>query len=212
MPAHAMTSDAGLKDAACTTLRELLTIAKRYRKRRQRIDSLFLFDGRTRSRAGKDSLIPRAKVEYDDSPEMELILKRRDACEQLDRTIQVSQDAIEDQEMEPKTRLQILQTLSRLEAQRDGHLEAMAEILCQMGRELMAQENVLAKVVTEGAKLSQMLQIAQDRLKAEAAEREEHISSKSSSDLQKMAKELKQRIDAGEEVFVIEDGGDGEDS
>lgn len=208
MPAHPLSSDDGLKEAARSTLRELLTIAKRYRKRRQRLDTLFLFDGRSRAKAGKTYATPRATVEYEDAPEMELILKHRDSYDRLAATIDQATESINrvaskiDPD-DPYTLKQMLQSVATLERQGLQHLDSIREILQQFGRELIAQESTLAKVVAEGAKLSQLAIINREKLTAEADRNGIGVNNKSTTELETMAKDIHRRIANGE-MFVVE--------
>lgn len=212
MPAHSLKTEEGLKDAASSTLRELLTVAKRYRKRRNRLDTLFLFSDRTRTRGSDVKVLPRATVDYDDSPEMEMMLKHRDAYESLEATIVEAREAIstssKSDECDPELVSRMLQTLVRLETQRDRHLTAITDILGQLSRELIAQEAVLAKVVAEGARLAQMAVINRERLDHDLSMKEEGVETKSTSELVKMAQELKAKIARGE--LPLDEGGDGE--
>ncbi len=196
MPAHPLSSDDGLKEAARSTLRELLTISKRYRMRRQRLDTLFLFEARARKKAGKTYETPKATVAYDDAPEMELMLKHRDAYEQLAITIDAAHEGIRNTPTnpdDPYALMKLMDSVNRLEAKRDAHLESIREILQQVSRELIAQENVLAKVVAEGAKLSQLALINREKIAHEAEQRGGGTNSKSNSELLQIAQEIGQR-------------------
>lgn len=207
MPRHALSSDDGLKDAAQSTIRELVTIAKRYRKRRARLDGLFLFSERVRKHGGKSFTEARSTVQYDDSPEMELILKHCDVYDSLEKQVGTASLAIERvakqiDDDDPHTLLKLMQHLTRLEALRDKHLESIREILGQVSRELMGQENVMLKCVTEGAKLSQLASITAERLAFEADTRGKGLDGKSESELAKIAREMKARLKAGEDISV----------
>lgn len=211
MARHPLSSDAGLKDAARTTLRELLSVSKRYKRRRERLDALFLFAERRRKNKGaKNAIGPKATVVWDDPPEMELLLTHRDAYERLGKLFDTAAVALEAAaKADPDCKLLISLTfhVNKLEAQRERHLEAMTEILGQLSREMMAQENVLAKVVTEGAKLTQEAFINSERMATIRDTRGAGEDTKASSELQKIASELKQRMADGE-LFVVKEAKD----
>ncbi len=210
MPAHPLSSDAGLKDAACTTLRELLTIAKRYKKRRNRLDALFLFSSRTLRKGRTVKEIPKATIAYTDGPEEELLLSHRDTIERLDATVIELRAAVERcPDMDARALGDVMKSMARLEFIRDVHLKGMREILANLARELMSQENVLSRVVAEGARLAQMAQINREKIDADTAARTGGIDSKATSELQAIAENMKRRIEAGE-LFVIDGDGDGQ--
>lgn len=205
MPRHALTSDEGLKDAARSTLRELLSVSKRYRARRRRLDKLFLFMQRTRR--GKTS--SKSTIAYGDSPEMELMLEHRDGYDRLGETIEeariaVSKAAKNIEPDDPYTLSKMLSTILSLERERARHLTEIKDILGQVSRELMAQENVLAKVVAEGAKLAQLAQLNRERIEAQLEVSGVGLESKTNDELTKLAMEMKQRIAAGELVVDAE--------
>lgn len=201
MPTHPLTSDDGLKDAARTTLRTLLTVAKRYGRRRGRLDELFLFAGRSRTKGRTKQVVPKAEVIWDDSPEMELMLKHRDDYERLGVLLEHCHVAMEKAATADPESLKALTTLTfninRLESQREAHLEAMRELLAQVSRELMTQENVMAKVVAEGAKLAQLAQINVDRIRAALQSKGVGEDSKSNTELQAIARKIQQQIADG---------------
>ncbi len=205
MPAHALSSDEGLQDAARSTLRELLTVAKRYRARRQRLDGMFLFGPRDYKRGRVTKSEPKAQVAYDDCPEMELMLKHRDSYDSLSATIDDARVAISNaakniDEGDPYTLIKLMSALATLEKQRDYHLIAIQELLSQLSKELMAQEGVLAKIVTEGGKLASASMINRERLMALADANGKGIDSKSDGELDQLAKDIGKRIATGDYV------------
>ncbi len=209
MPAHPLSSDDGLKDAATSTLRELLSVAKRYRLRRRRLDTFYLFTERHRKKGRTNQVGAPAGVSWDDSPEMELMLKHRDSYEQLDAVAKRVAAAITDplSEVDPMTLNELMRQMTRLESQRDSHLEAIQILLQQLSRELIAQEQTLTKIVAEGAKLAQLALINREKLQALAEERNGGITSKSTTELEAMARDFKQKIANGE-LFVIQEASD----
>lgn len=213
MPAHPLTSDEGLQDAARSTLRELLSVSKRYRSRRLRLDSMFLFAGRNYKRGRAVKTVPKSEVVYDDCPEMELMLKHRDGYDALTKTLDDTREAIEKVAKniapdDPFTLLKLMAAVVTLEKQRDRHLEAIQEILGQLSRELMAQEAVLAKVVAEGAKLASLAVLTRERISAQMEATGNGIESKSNSELTQIAKDFKKRLASGESVVGGDDEGE----
>lgn len=207
MPAHPISTEEGLKDAARTTLRELLSVAKRYKRRRDRLDALFLFCERSRKRGKHQQHEPKAEVVWEDPPEMELMLKHRDAYERLGELLEYCHAAMEkaadaDDGTGAKALVTLTSNINRLEGQRERHLEAIQEILGQLSRELMAQEAVLTKVVAEGARLAQFAQINNDRIRAALETKGMGAESKANSELQDIIDNLKRRIANGEMIDV----------
>ncbi len=206
MPSHALTSDDGLKDAARSTLRELLSVSKRYRGRRKRLDALFLFGPRAYKRGRKTEQVEKSQVDWNDCPEMELMLKHRDCYDSMEATIVAAREGMKNAQPDDMLTLRdCLALIARLESQRDKHLVAIQEILGNLSRELMAQENVLAKVVAEGAKLASLAQLSRERIVAQENASGKGIESRSNTELTKIAEEMKKRLASGKYVPEEED-------
>jgi hypothetical protein len=206
MPAHAISTEDGLKDAARTTLRELLKLAKRYKRRRERLEALFLFEVRKRKVGRNEQTGSKATVGWEDTPETELMLKHRDDYERLSALLESARVAIEKATVDPEdglTLLKLMQTVSTLERQREAHLESIREILGQLSRELMAQEAVMMKVVAEAARLAQLAEINQLRINAAMQARGMGHETRSTGELEKLARDLQGRIARGEVIDAV---------
>lgn len=187
-----------LESTALKMVVQLAGMVRGYARKRARLKCLCLFEDRVRS----DGKMTRrkSKVEWNDEPDVELILKHQLEIESIDAEQDDLRKIIDDATLDADARVKAHAIIAQLEAQKNQHMREMRGGIESARVALGLTENIMAKLAADGAKLSVTLKIAQDRIEAETKTRQ--LIKSSNEELDEIVKQY--RAANPDELYVVE--------
>lgn len=150
-----------LESTSVKMLRQLGLMVRSYSQDARRVRSLVTFASRDHvDGEGKINYVRyRSKVRYADRPEIELYLEYRDMIADVDKDIVRTEKFLDEVNMGFEQRLSAMETLSRLRSNKHNHMQAMQRLLATLQQEFAGKEGIMAKLASDGAKLSMQARI-----------------------------------------------------
>jgi hypothetical protein len=130
-----------------------------------RINNLHLFRDFRREVNGQDQIAAMSVPEWEDHPDVQLLLMRRDRVLELRRDIAMAEEIASLPSMEPKDRHSAMQSVVRMREMEAAELDAMDKKLNTLRAESNRHWQLVSKMLADLAKLRQNDQQFQDRLK-----------------------------------------------
>jgi hypothetical protein len=155
-----------LESTSVKMLRQLGLMVRSYTQDARRVRSLVTFAARDHVDAdGKINYVRfRSKVRYTDRPEVELYLEYRDMIADVDKDIARTQKFLDEAtDLEYEKKLNAMETISRLRNNKHNHMQSMQRLLATMQQEFAGKESIMAKLASDGAKLSLAARVEDER-------------------------------------------------
>lgn len=148
-----------LETSSSLMLRRLGRMMNKYGKSVHRMYSLVTFKPRLDWKGG---ILELSQVEMNDRPEIELYLQHRDECLAIDADI-IKCESV-DMSNDEDNGLNRMNVISSLRGSKHKHLAAMEDILATLSREFGGKEAIMAKLASDGAKLTVSMRQHTDRI------------------------------------------------
>jgi hypothetical protein len=139
-------------------LKQLVKAAQEWKRDRERIRSLYTFSGDREGQISAKISRPAAG----DRTEVELYFWHRDRVLHIEQRQQLAEQRLRDCPFEDLPK--VMESLKRFEDQILKHVEMMEKILATSSKEISSQENLLAKLASDGAKIAQAAMEHRDKM------------------------------------------------